>query len=359
MKRVLMTASALATITSAAVAGGVDRSGQSAMILFAPGNYAELSFGFSAPDVSGSLGGGAVPSGNMAGDFTLLSFSVKKALTDSLDLAVIVDQPIGADVNYPATGIYPLRGSTAKLTSAAVTGLLRYRMPSNVSVFGGLRAESVHGTVALPLVAAYTLDTNTDYRLGYVLGAAWERPDIMARVAVTYNSSITHTLDANESTILGTSTGSFDTEVPQSVNLDFQTGISRKAQLLLFGSIRWQEWTNFNISPPAYGAVIGGPLVSHKADRITYSLGLGKRFSDTWSGALTLGYEPKSGEITGNLGPTDGFGSVGVGATYEKNGMKITGGVRYTLIGDATTTIGAKFTNNSALGVGLKVGWTF
>lgn len=40
--------------------------------------------------------------------------------------------------------------------------------------------------------------------------------------------------------------------------------------------------------------------------------------------------------------------------------MKISGGVRYVKIGDATALGGAsEFAGNSAVGVGVKVGWTF
>ena len=40
--------------------------------------------------------------------------------------------------------------------------------------------------------------------------------------------------------------------------------------------------------------------------------------------------------------------------------MKITGGIRYVDIGDATTTtIGSNFSGNSAIGVGVKIGFSF
>jgi long-chain fatty acid transport protein len=39
--------------------------------------------------------------------------------------------------------------------------------------------------------------------------------------------------------------------------------------------------------------------------------------------------------------------------------MKITGGIRYVDIGDATTSIGAEFENNSGVGVGVRIGYTF
>jgi len=356
MKHAVMTAGAIAVSATGALAGGVERSAQSVGILFEDGNRAEFTFTFASPEVSGSLGGGALQSGDMAPGYFGYAFAYKQKLGERLDFALIIDQPIGADVDYPTGTGYPLAGTTATLSSQAITGLLKYRFDNNVSVYGGLRAEAVRGVVSIPFLGGYTLETNRDLALGYVVGAGWERPDIMARVALTYNSAIEHSLDSTE---FGADTGGFDTTVPQSVNLEFQTGISRQAQLLLFGSVRWVDWTEFEIAPPAYLGVVGTPLVSYQSDRVTYNLGLGKRFNENWSGAVTLGYEPSNGDITGNLGPVDGFASIGVGATYTQGNMEITAGVRYVEIGDATTTLGADFSGNSAVAAGLNLAMTF
>jgi long-subunit fatty acid transport protein len=354
MKRILMMTAALIAASSGAQAGGVERSSQSVAILFEQGRYAELSFGHFDPTVSGSVGGGTVPSGDMSSSYNTVSLGYKMDIGDKLDFAMIIDQPIGADVAYPTGGLYPLQGATAELTSSAITALLRYKFENNVSIYGGLRYQTVHGEVSLPTVGAYSLDTNHDSELGYVVGVSWEKPEIAARVALTYNSAITHNLEATEGgPLAGTST--FETEVPQSVNLEFQTGIAKDT--LLFGSIRWQEWSAFVIDPPGYFPAT--PLVSYASDRITYNLGVGRRFNENWSAAVTLGYESGDGEITGNLGPTDGFASLGLAATYTMDNVKITGGIRYVDIGDATTSIGANFEGNSGVGVGIRVGYTF
>lgn len=355
MKRLMWATTALLAATTGAQAGGVERSTQSVAILFEQGRYAELSFGRFAPDVSGLSPLSPANSGDMAGDYNSWSLGYKMDIGDRMALAMILDQPIGANVNYPAGTGYPLGGSTAKLTSSAVTALLRYKFENNVSVYGGLRYETVHGEVALsPAAASYTLDTNHDAELGYVVGVAWEKPEIAARVALTYNSAITHSMEAVE---FGAIPGSFDTEVPQSVNLEFQTGIAKDT--LLFGSIRWVDWTSFIIDPPNYP--FPDPLVDFASDRVTYNLGLGRRFNENWSGAAIIGYEKADGELTGNLGPHDGMKSIGLAATYTMEGMKISGGVRYVVIGDTTTMppISGSFSGNSGVGVGIKVGYTF
>lgn len=293
----------------------------------------------------------------MAGDYNSWSLGYKMDLGDRMTFAMILDQPIGANVDYATGTGYPLGGSTAKLSSSAVTALLRYKFDNNVSVYGGLRYETVHGEVSLPSVAGYTLDTNYDSELGYVVGVAWEKPEIAARVALTYNSAINHTLDAVETgPIPGSS--DFETEVPQSLNLEFQTGIAKDT--LLFGSIRWVDWTAFVINPDGYPPALDN-LVDYANDRTTYNLGVGRRFNDTWSGAVTIGYEKSDGARTGNLGPSDGLKSIGLAATYTMDNMKITGGVRYVDIGDATTNlpVSGVFTDNSGVGVGVRIGYTF
>jgi len=357
MKYAVLGATALLTATGAATAGGVERSTQSVAILFEQGRYAELSFGRFDPSISGTAFGAS--SGDMAPGYNTWSLGYKMDIGDRMNLAIILDQPIGANVAYPAGTGYALQGTTAKLSSSAITALLRYKFESNVSVYGGLRYQTVKGVVSIPFVGGYTLETNNDAEMGYVVGFAWEKPEIAARVALTYNSAITHTLDATEGGLIAT-TGNFDTEVPQSVNLEFQTGIAKDT--LLFGSIRWVDWSAFEIAPDAYTTVTGGQaLVAYPKDRVTYNLGIGRRFNENWSGAVTLGYERADGELTGNLGPTDGFKSIGLAATYTMDNMKITGGIRYVDIGDATTNppLNASFTGNSGVGVGLRVGYTF
>ena len=76
---------------------------------------------------------------------------------------------------------------------------------------------------------------------------------------------------------------------------------------------------------------------------------------------MTLGYEKADGSPTGNLGPTDGMKSIGLAATYTMDKMKITGGIRYVELGDATTNppVGGVFTDNSGVGVGIKIGYNF
>ncbi|MFC2967380.1 hypothetical protein [Acidimangrovimonas pyrenivorans] len=377
MKTVLVSVSALALGAAAAHAGGVERSTQSVGILFEKGTYVEFSLGSVSPHVSGTqatpiyapppapAGTIAVPAGsstgNMTDSYVTYSLGFKTALSKNVDVALVLDEPIGADVTYPSGTGYAYAGSTGKISSKAVTAMLRYKLPSNVSLYGGIRGETASGSVSIPLLSNYTMSTNDSTEFGYLVGVAYEKPEIALRVALTYNSEIKHTFDVSEN---GGPSLPFSTTVPQSVNLEFQTGVAPKT--LVFGSVRWREWKAFDITPVGYNMATGGSLVSYDNNTITYTLGIGRKFNEHWSGAVQLGYEKSNGGFAGNLGPTDGYTSVGAGVTYTQDKVKVTMGVSYVMIGDAQTenpslpgTALSNFTNNHATAFGIKVGYNF
>ena len=51
---------------------------------------------------------------------------------------------------------------------------------------------------------------------------------------------------------------------------------------------------------------------------------------------------------------------VAVGGTYVVgNGLELSGGIRYALLGDATTQLGAEFEDNDSTSIGLRAGYRF
>ena len=78
--------------TTAATAGGLDRSGQGIGIIFEEGNAVELSFGQITPSVTGIASGlnlGGVGSGNMASPYTQVGLGFKYQVKDNLSLSLI------------------------------------------------------------------------------------------------------------------------------------------------------------------------------------------------------------------------------------------------------------------------------
>ena len=352
MKKTLTAAATLMLTTTVATAGGLDRSGQSVGALFEEGAYVELSFGYVMPEVSGEVTGGGPGSGNMALDYGQYGFAFKNDLSEQISYALIVDQPYGADVDYDETDPgYPIAGSNAEFRSTGITVLGRYKIDENFSVHGGLRAVTIGADAYVVSGGVYDASYDDDTQFAYVIGGAYERADIALRVALTYTSSMDF---EHGTTVGGSDVPDTEYEIPQSVNLDFQTGVA--ADTLLFGSIRWVEWSKTQIDSFGYP---GNPIVGYQDDTITYNIGVGRRFSDVFSGSIAVGYEESKDREASNLSPTDGSTSVSIGGAYNlQNGVEISGGVRYVLIGDAETNF-ATFEDNSATAIGLKVAYTY
>lgn len=368
MAQKLITAAAALTLgATGALAGGIERTNQAVGVLFEEGKYVEFSFGAVNPKVSGVATGfsptpGAL-SGDMAPSYVQFGAAFRDDISETLSYAVIFDQPFGADVAYPLGTGYFGQGSTASLKSNALTGILKYTSVNNISVYGGLRAQSLSATALVPFIpGGYSANGSRDLGTGFTAGAAWEKPEIAARVSLTYNSKVKHSISTIETSGLGTNPSTTIVNTPQSASLDFQTGVA--ADTLLFGSVRWVDWSEFDITPADYNAITGGSLVSYDNDTYTFSLGLGRRINEKWAMSFRVNYEEQQGGFASNLGPTDGQLGAVLGVQYTQGSTEISGGLSYVDIGDAQTTLGggvpaSNFNGNSAIGAGIRVGYRF
>ncbi len=359
MKKIVLTTTALSLLSTAAFAGGIERTNQSVGIIFEEGNYVEFTVGQASPDVSGVATAGGAASGNMADDFTQLGAGLKMDINDQMSFALIFDQPYGANVDYPTGTGYAMAGSTAELNSNAVTGVLRYKFDQNLSVFGGLRYQTFEAKANVTAIpGGYNVNGGKETGFGYLLGAAYEIPEYAFRAAITYNSSISTDHNTVEnSTLLGSSrTSTTEVETPQSINVDLQAGIAEDT--MVFGGLRWVDWSEFEIAPADYSTITSAPLVSYDDDTITYTVGLAHRLTDELAVSGSVSYEDGIGGLSSNLGPTDGAIGISVGAKYDMGDISLSGGVKYTMIGDADTSLGS-FDDNDALGFGFKVGYSF
>lgn len=390
MKYVMTAGAALLLTTTIAHAGGIDRSGNSYSILFEEGNHAQLSFSTATPDVSGEYPGDTGSTGNMAESYSSAGFALKYGMTDQLDLAIFLNQPFGANANY-THGFYD--GLSATWESTQLAAVAKYQAAPDISVYSGLRAVQSSAVIAIPdkltrasfaraaadtnlpqlvrdaAAAAfgsppgaleYTAKTETNTQIGYVVGAAYERPEIALRIGLTYESGVTHDFKSSETIPYANADGAkgtFDIEMPQSLALDFQSGVAKDT--LVFGSVRWTEWSVWEVRPTVFEAVTQDRVTGLDNDVITYRLGVGRKINDEFSVFGRVTYEDANGGIASRLTPTDGSTSCGFGGTYTMDKIKITGGVEYALLGDATDSGPVEFADNSALGFGLIVGYSF
>ncbi|UXX82526.1 OmpP1/FadL family transporter [Roseovarius pelagicus] len=368
MKSSMLTASfALALTLNPAYAGNLDRTKTPIDIIFEQGSYAELSFGFAMPSVTGvdSLGNAI---SNVGADISAIGAGLKLQLSDHFSLAIIYDQPYGVDLEYggnPATTL--LGGTMAKAESDELKILFRYGITDRIAVYGGPRIVGADGNITLSGLAygglnGYNARFSSDQGLGYVLGAAYEIPEIAFRAALTYHSEVELNMQTTETFPGGApaATGSTKSTLPQSVKLQVQSGVAQNT--LLFGSIRWSEWSVFTLNPPS-----PAPNLASMVDAWTYEIGVGYRFSDKFSASVTYSYEDEEGNnLVSPLAPNFGNQSLTLGGKYQvTDQLSLAGGVKYTWLGDAfpvtnpPNTPRASFSNNDAISVGVKIGMSF
>ncbi len=371
----LSCATALTCLPLAVAAGGIERTTQSSQILYETGNHLEFALGFANPQLSGTdVLGTSID--DVADGYYLPSFAVKFDVSDKVALALTYDRPFGADIAYGDASAL-LGGTFATASTNSLTALAKYQFNQNFSAFAGLRGVQAEGQVGLSGAAyggvnGYAVDLESDTGFGYVIGAAYEVPDIALRVALTYNSKVDLTMATSETIdVAGVGTvpflgGTSDTEVtlPESLTLDFQTGVAQNT--LLFGSIRHVKHSQFRLDPENFVGATGGGLIDLE-DSTTYRLGVGHRFSDAFAASISIAYEAESDDdLVSPLAPSNGFKQIALGGSYSFNEKTtLSAGVSYTRVGNARPETGtpdtarAEFEDNGVFGIGMKLAYKF
>lgn len=241
----------------------------------------------------------------------------------------------------------------------------------------------------------YNAEISEDSAVGWLAGLAYQIPEIALKASLTYRSEIDHTVSVDESVPYAKDTwatgptpglktinyteGSTKITTPQSINLDFQTGIM--ANTVAFAQLRWVEWSKFSIRPHQFNQASqvltqaagagdkGFALVAYDKDQISANIGVGRKFSEQWAGTVMAGWDSGAGNPVSTLGPTEGYWSLGLGGQFSPTPQSfIQAGVKYFWLGDAKAQVAsyygteiydAEFKDNDAIGYSLKIGYRF
>lgn len=362
---------------------------------------------------------GAAPqaTGDMASSYYFPSAALKLQLTDNFSFGLLYDQPFGAKAEYQSIGPWSAFSAAGEGTSAEVhtenlTFLFGFQPNENWNFYAGPVYQQAKGEVSLrgaaySAVSGYDANMKKDGELGWAAGLAFQIPEIALKASLTYRSEVEHELTTTETglpaglpvTIPGVGTqilplpaivnGKTNVTTPQSVNLDLQSGIM--ADTVAFLNVRWVNWDGFAITPPSFGNTLNGladysdtaanigatdlsntlaslengSLVEYNDDQWSATAGVGRKFNEKWAGNVSVGWDSGAGNPVTTLGPTEGYWNVGLGLQFSPApNYFIAGGVKYFWLGDATALTVAnpnvgEFTDNHAIGYGLKMGYRF
>ena len=211
-----------------------------------------------------------------------------------------------------------------------------------------------------------------DYSLGTatttvgVYGVAYERPEIALRVEVVSESEGSMSASANYDTrliandaVAASASGNGTIGLGDAMTLKFQTGIAPNT--LLFGSVRSSKWKNNQVVIPTAS---GPSTVSTFQDGNSYTVGLGRKFSDTVSGTVSYFSDPSSGSCVGvsSLAPTCENQAISLGAKIAMaDNMDLSLGTTWSRRGKATVSLtGDPVTDKSVVtSLGAKLSYKF
>lgn len=400
------------TLVSNVYASALDESGQSILPFLEKGNYAEANIFVIDPKISGKVrdkpqlvdNSQDLSTGDMAQSFQYYNAALKLQLNERFAFGLIYDQPFGADVLYPVkqNNSYSetknlKEGTSVNVDSQNISMILGVKPYQNVQFYLGPVYQTIKGDVALrgnaytTFFNGYDANFKEDSAIGWLAGMSYQIPDIELKLAVTYRSKIKHEMNVEESIydqpINVTSFEKTKITTPQSINLDFQTGVNQST--LAFINLRWVNWKKFNIRPTQFGAITqaitseltggtydqGFDLDSHQKDQLYAAIGLGHQISEKLSIGSEVSWDSGTGNPASSLNPTKGAWGLGLELQYNPApNYFIATGIKYFWLGDAVAQDGtyhlpidnikqnaeqADFKNNSSIAYGLKFGYRF
>lgn len=393
-------------------AAAMDQSGQSILPFLENENYAETSLSTVDPNISGVIknrpelinDSNNLNTGDMASSSKFYNFALKLKLMDDFSFGIIYDQPFAAKIEYPQQSNSSYfdndlshEGTLVDVKMQNLSVLLGYSPINNFQIYGGPVYQEVKGKVLLrgkavtEVFNGYNAKFKKEGDIGWLAGVSYQIPDIALKAAVTYRSKIKYKLDVEED-IFGEPLHLVENEktkldTPQSINIDFQTGITPKT--LMYANLRWVNWKNFKTRPTQFGAISemvtsaitegeyteGFNLDGYHKDQYSILVGLGHQFTEKWSASTDIGWDSGTGDPASILGPVNGSWSLGLGIQFNPApNYFIAGGVKYFWLGNVTSEDGtyhlpidgikvnaeqADFKNNHAFGYALKIGYHF
>lgn len=368
-KSKLLTLSFVLSSTSA-LAGGMEKTALPTAFMFESGNYAELSFQNSDYDVSSSSGGNA----SVVGDLQSTNFAFKIDINNKISFGVVRYLQSSINVDYPGNWINnnpSILGNaseaedlpSADLKIDATVAMIKYRFNENFSLTGGVKLSTVQdASLSIPFTGT-DLTIAGDSETSYIYGLSYERPEIALRVELLREEEVGFSLTPNGTALGGGATGT-EASLPNYTSINVQSGIA--ADTLAFFSARKADWASHQV------ILAGGVTkpISTFSDTTSYSLGIGRKLTDSLSASLAYNWEEGAGSISdSSLSITDGYHGISAGLKYTTGNVTISGGINYTQLGDTVVTQeltpgtnvieNAPFNDNSVTSVGLKIGYNF
>ncbi|KQV83615.1 OmpP1/FadL family transporter [Rhizobium sp. Root1220] len=359
----------VSTLAQPSFAGGLERGGYNIDLLFDQSRFSsQAAVIYVMPqrelknakdtDPSDGLGSNGLGGGTTTADDTenyAVPYAGIKGGFEDVDCLVDYSEPFGAHTNPGPNWVGAQNNIETKINSHNYAGTCSYKFdvgPGQFRVIGGGFYQEIDGskerlvlapaimTMLAPSLAgsSYTgvgrLNLQ-DNAWGWRAGIAYEIPEYAMRASLVYNSRVkyddlTGTVDLTQVPV---GAGAFSgrvtdvygsAEAPDSLELKLQSGIA--PDWLAFGSVKWMNWSvlqSIPLCPTATKGLVActpnSPAKLTSLDLLyrdgwTVTGGVGHKFNEQWTGAVSLTWD--RGTSHGYGAQTDTW-TLGTGAAYN------------------------------------------
>ena len=377
-KNIITGVSLVALSAGMAQAGGFELQTLDTSMMYADGNQASISYASIDASIEGyNTGAGlaTVSKKQVVKDQTVTNVNAKFDVSDTFSFGLSTYRSGSVQLSGgngdPAAGgnITPI--ADIKLQTTAL--MVNYQLNENMSFIGGMTNNSLEDSSVSTLAGGYTIPGATAQ--GYIVGAAYSVPEIALRAEFIYQPKTEIKTTANFVGV-GLLTGADNPaaksslSLPDSYALSFQTGIA--ADTLLMASYRRANWSKAQITSTVFSstqlaglpaAAAGANIQTEFEDSEAFSVGIGRKFSDSLSGSITYSKEEGSSKpATSLFTVSNGSEAISLGLQYKKDDMTISAGISQRNVGDVTVNHAAgsmKYAGNSVTSMGLKIAFAF
>lgn len=351
ISRGLLVVAAGCGLQSTALAGGLERGGYNIDLLFDPSQFAvESSATFVMPqrkvknvtDINPANGNlNAIPGYSDSADDSESYWSprigAKAAIGDAADCMFDYSQPYGAHTKPGARWAGASDNVETKVNSDNYALTCSYRFdvgPGQLRVIGGANYLEMDGfkerllvppeAIGFAATGIGRLDLETD-GWGWRAGLAYEIPEYAFRASLMYYSEvklkdITGTVDLTQVPAIVSPLGGLilpvegSASMPDALELKVQSGIA--PGWLAFGSVKWTDWSQLQRIAFYNSGVEITSLDLGYQDGWTVTGGIGHKFNDQWSGAVSVTWDRGTSQEFGTQ--TDSW-LFGAGVAYSPN----------------------------------------
>jgi long-chain fatty acid transport protein len=355
---------AVGILQSPALAGGLERGGYNIDLLFDTSRFAAETTGtyvmpqrklkdakdsISTPGTNLGTNLGYKDSAHDSENYWSPRIGFKAGLTDAIDCMIDYSQPYGAHTNPGSRWAGANDNIETKVNSDNYALTCSYRFdagPGQMRVIGGTNYLEMDGSkerllVAPELLTGLGLSGSGIGRLdlkgdgwGWRAGVAYEIPEYAVRTSLMYYSQVklndvSGTVDltglpgALGTPGLGIVPGAGtvipvagSTAMPDALEFKLQSGIA--PDWLAFGSVKWTDWSQLQRIPFYNSGVEITSLDLGYRDGWTVTGGIGHKFNEQWSGAVSVTWDRGTSVDFGTQTDTWVFGA-GVAYAPTKN----------------------------------------